>query len=134
VVDGDTLKVRLAAGAMVKVRLIGVDSPERGGRGTRGECGGLDATAQMKRLALRDGAGQIVTLQTDPTHDRQARSDRLLAYVDARGVDLGRAMIASGLAKVHASGSDFARLTTYRDAQAAAKAAKRGVWRRCGDT
>jgi len=88
----------------------------------------------MKRLALRNGTGLMVTLQTDPTQDRQARSDRLLAYVDARGVDLGRTMIASGLAKVHALESDFLRLTTYRNAQATAKAAKRGMWRRCGAT
>jgi len=134
VVDGDTLKVRLRAGATVNVGLIGVDSPEIGGSGKRAECGGLDATARMRRLAIRNGTGRIVTLRTDPSRDRQARSDRLPAYVDAHGVDVGRTMIASGLAKVHASGSDFARLTTYRDAQASAKAAKRGMWRGCGGT
>ena len=88
----------------------------------------------MKRLALRNGTGQIVTLQTEPAQDRGPRSGRLLAYVTASGVDLGRTMIASGLAKVRTSGSNFARLTTYRNAQASAKAAKRGVWRGCGGT
>lgn len=130
VLDGDTLKVRLAAGAMVNVGLIGVDSPEIGGRGSRGECGGLHATVQLKRLAFRNG--RIVTLQFDSAQNHRDHPGRLLAYVSARGVDLGRAMIASGLAKVKVLERDFVRLTTYREAQASAKAAKRGVWRTCG--
>ncbi len=86
----------------------------------------------MKRLVLRNGSGRSVTLQTDPTHARENRPDRLLAYVSARGVDLGRTMIAAGWAKVNAFHQDFARLSTYREAQASAKAAKRGMWRMCG--
>lgn len=133
VVDGDTLRVRLPAGQMATVGLIGVDSPKRGTPGSRGGCGAPEATAQMKRLVLRNGSGQRVTLQTDPTQARAGQSERLLVYVSARGVDLGRMMIASGLAKVDVFESHFERRATYRKAQASAKAAKRGLWRRCGD-
>lgn len=132
VVDGDTLKVRLPTGQLTDVGLIGVDSPERGKPGSRGECGALEATAQMKRLVLRNRSARRVTLQTDALHAREHQADRLLAYVSARGADVGRTMIAAGLAKVDVFDQGFARLTTYREAQASAKAAKRGVWRRCG--
>ncbi len=132
VIDGRTLKVRLPAGEIVDVALIGIDSPQTGRPGSRGECAALDATARMRKLAFGNATGPIVRLQTDPTQDRVDRSDRLLVYVSARGVDFGRTMIASGLAKVHGSERDFVRLTSYRKAQASAKAAKRGVWRRCG--
>ena len=134
VVDGDTLRVTLPAGQMATVGLIGVDSPPRGKAGSSGGCGAPEATAQMKRLVLRNGSGQSVTLRTDPTQARADRSERLLVYVSARGVDLGRMMLASGSAKVDVFESDFERLATYRKAQAAAKAARRGLWRSCGDS
>lgn len=132
VIDGNALKVRLPAGQIVYVGLIGIDSAERGEPGPRGQCGAPDAAARMKRLAMRNGVGRIVTLQTDPTQHRVDPPDRLPVYVSVRGVDFGRTMIAAGMAKVHVVERDFARLTTYREAQASAKAAKRGVWRGCG--
>ena len=132
VVDGDTLKVRLPAGQIADVGLIGVDSPDPGKSGSSGECGAPQATAQMKRLVLRNASGRSVTLHSDPMQSRAARSDRLRVYVSARGLDLGRTMIASGSAKVNAFESDFVRMVSYRKAQAAAKAAKRGTWRTCG--
>ena len=132
VVDGDTLKVRLPAGEMANVGLIGVDSPEPGKPGSRGDCGALQATAQMKRLVLRNASDRSVTLQSDPRQVREDPPDRLLVYVSARGVDLGRTMIALGAATVAVFDSDFARRATYRKAQASAKAAKRGIWRHCG--
>lgn len=132
VIDGDTLRVRLPAGQMANVGLIGVDSPERGKPGSRGECGAAEATAQMKRLIVRNARGRSVTLQTDPMKARDDQSARLLVYVSARGVDLGRTMIASGAATVDVFESDFVRLVDYRKAQASAKAAKRGLWRSCG--
>ncbi|HEV2059969.1 MAG TPA: thermonuclease family protein [Solirubrobacteraceae bacterium] len=134
VIDANTLKVRLSAGEMINVRLIGVDSPTRRGAGSRGECGAQDATARMKRLAFRDGVGRIVELRTDPMWERKGESDRLRAYVGVAGVDFGRAMITSGWAKVHPPNANFLRASTYRKAEASAKAAKRGLWRRCGDS
>ena len=83
----------------------------------------------MKRLAP---PGRSVRLVSDPTQARTDRFGRVLAYVDARGVDLGRAMIAAGWAKTYVYGRPFARVATYRKAQASATAAKRGVQRVCG--
>ncbi len=71
VVDGDTLEVRLATGQTVKVRLIGIDTPETVKPATPVECGGRSATARMKRLALRKGVGRRVTLTSDPTQVRR---------------------------------------------------------------
>ena len=132
VVDGDTLKVRLSTGAIVSVRLIGIDTPETHQRGTPVECGGPQATARMKKLALRSGSGRTVDLTSDPTRDRVDRFGRRLAYVSARGVDFGRTMVASGWAKTYVYRRAFQRVAAYRRAQASAKAAYRGVWRACG--
>jgi micrococcal nuclease len=132
VIDGDTLKVRLPSGQAASVRLIGIDTPETRKPGTPVECGGPEATARMKRLALRSGVGRAVDLTTDPTQDRADRFGRLLAYVDAGSVDFGRAMITSGWARTYVYGRAFERVTAYRRAQSSASAAKRGVRRVCG--
>lgn len=131
VIDANTLTVRLPAGETVDVRLIGIDAPKRRGPGARADCGALDATAHMKRLALRNGIGRSVRLRTDPTHAPDDGLGRRLAYVDARGVDFGRTLISSGWAQVDAFDGDFLRANIYRKAQASAKAAQRGAWRRC---
>ena len=132
VVDGHTLRLRLTGGQHVTVRLIGIDTPETGKSGRRVECGGIEATGRMKKLALRRGRGRIVTLRSDPTQEATDRHGRLLAYVSAAGMDFGRMMIASGWATTYVLGREFARLQTYRAAEASARSARRGVWRKCG--
>jgi len=132
VIDGDTLKVRLTGGRIATVRLIGIDTPETRKPGTPVECGGPQATARMKKLALRSGVGRAVRLTSDPTQDRVDRYGRMLAYVNAGGVDFGRTMVASGWAKTYVYGREFLRVAEYRRAQASAAAAKRGVQRACG--
>ena len=57
VVDGDTVDARLADGNVVRVGLIGIDTPERG------ECGFEEAKRRMQRTALNHN----VTLVSDPT-------------------------------------------------------------------
>ena len=57
VVDGDTVDAQLPDGNVVRVRLIGIDAPERG------ECGSERATEYMESIAL----DQQVALVADPT-------------------------------------------------------------------
>jgi micrococcal nuclease len=78
VIDGDAVKVRLTTGQTANVRLIGIDTPETGKPGPPVECGGLDATARMKKLALLNGRGRMVSLRSDPTQDSTDRFGRLL--------------------------------------------------------
>jgi endonuclease YncB( thermonuclease family) len=129
VVDGDTIKVTLTTGQTVTVRLIGIDTPETVKPGTPVQCGGPEASARMKKLAA---PGRVVTLTSDPTQDPVDRFGRLLAYVSGGGVDFGLTMIASGWAKTYVYGQAFQRASAYRRAQASARAARRGVSRRCG--
>ncbi len=132
VIDGDTLKVKLADGTKTTVRLIGIDTPETKKPGTPVQCGGRDATARMKRLALRNGRGRTVTITTDPTQGLTDRYGRLLSYVGAGGTDFGRAMVASGWATTYVYGGvDFQRVRAYRSAQRSARSARKGVYRKC---
>jgi endonuclease YncB( thermonuclease family) len=83
VVDGDT--VDLASGE--RVRVIGIDTPERG------QCGYHDAAAAMSDLV--QGRGVVVT---SGAVDDQDRYGRILRYVDVDGTDAGLAMIQGGFA------------------------------------
>lgn len=126
VVDGDTIKVRLANGRRRTVRMIGIDTPEVYG-GV--ECGGRKASASMRRLAPR---GTRVVLVSDPTQDRVDRYGRILRYVMKKGRDLNRGQVVRGWARVYVyDNTPFQRVRGYRKAQRKAKAAPRGVWRIC---
>ncbi len=57
VIDGDTLKVRLASGSRKTVRIIGIDTPETRKPGTPVECRAKQATASMTKLAMTKRRG-----------------------------------------------------------------------------
>ena len=132
VIDGDTVRARLASGRELTVRLIGIDTPETKRPGVAVECGGKQASAFMRRIAFDHGRGRQVTLVSDPSQDQTDRYGRTLAFVDARGKgDLGRLMLRAGWASVYVFEQPFARWDRYQDAADAAERASSGVWERC---
>jgi micrococcal nuclease len=132
VVDGDTIKVRLASGKRVTVRLIGVDTPEVNKPGVAVECGARQAAANMKRLAFKKHRGRGVTLTTDPSQDRTDKYGRLLAYarIDT-GRDLSLEQIRAGWSRAYVYAVPFQRLRSYDAAEGAARTAMRGAWSAC---
>lgn len=122
VIDGDTLHVTLNDGRSERVRLIGVDTPERGrcfaGRAT----GVADALADDRRVLLKGDA-------TQSTRDVYGR---LLAYVwiESRR-DLGFQLLARGVAKVYVYDRPFERLRPYRHAERIGRRRPSSLWRGC---
>ena len=132
--DGDTVKVQAygAERSSYRVRLIGIDAPEKY---SRTECGSAGATANMRRIALdRRGRGRRVVLTTDPTQATFDRFGRLLAYVrTTTGNQLNVAQVAAGWAKTYVyAGKPFQRTARFRAAERRARSHHRGVWGRCG--
>ena len=84
VVDGDTIRTTKGT-----IRLIGVDTPERG------RCNADRATAKAKKVAP---VGSKVTLTRVKGENNTDRYGRYLRYVSRNGVDLGGAQIKAGLA------------------------------------
>ena len=87
VVDGDTVEVTVD-GVRERVRLLGIDTPERG------RCGAEEATARLKDLLT---PGQITVVQ-DPIADARDRYGRLLSYIEVDGTDVGETLVAEGYA------------------------------------
>jgi micrococcal nuclease len=83
VVDGDT--VDLSTGE--RVRIIGIDTPERGA------CGFEEASDAL--VAMLGGQAVVVT---PGARDDVDKYGRILLYIDAAGVDVGLSLIQQGLA------------------------------------
>lgn len=110
VVDGDT--VTTSAGT---VRLIGIDTPERG------QCGHDEAAAVISALV---SPGDPVTLELPEGENDADAHGRLLRYVATRdGVDLGLAQLEAGNAVARYDSTDgypaHPREAAYRAAQRA---------------
>lgn len=119
--DGDS--VWLADGR--EVRLIGLNAPELGRDG---------AADQPLALAARDRTDELVrgrTVRLVYDAERFDHYGRTLAYVVLPdGRDLQQLLIREGLAWFIAVSPNVARLDAYRSAEAAARAAGRGIWAR----
>lgn len=127
VTDGDTLKVRLAAGPKRNVRILGIDTPEVYG-GV--ECAGPEASKSMKRMLPRRTK---VLLVSDPTQALEDRYNRLLRYVHKKGkLDVGRKQIFKGFAETYVyRNKPFQRTKVYKKAERQARNADRGMWDYC---
>jgi micrococcal nuclease len=127
VVDGDTIKVRLASGRLETVRYIGIDTPESVKPDTPVQC--YAERASQENAALVDGR------EVRLVGDREARDryGRLLAYVyrQTDGAFVNARLVAGGFART----LEIAPNTRYAGRFAAlarqARAAGRGLWGAC---
>ena len=112
VVDGDTIDVVGPGGRSDTVRIIGIDTPERG------VCGYTEASNTLTVMV----GGETVELSSGAVDDRD-RYGRMLRYVDVGGRDAGRALIEQGLAVARYDSRDgygrHPREATYVAADAA---------------
>lgn len=130
VYDGDTLKIDPVG----KVRLLGIDTPERENskRDRFLTRQGISAARQRqiyqlaKEFNINQIKGQKVTLSFDDSP--RDRHGRLLAYVHlADGRLLNRVLLEQGLAVVYRRFS-FRMKEDFLNAEAEAKQNKRGLW------
>jgi micrococcal nuclease len=133
VVDGDTIWVT-RAGVTLKVRLIGIDTPETVAPGQPVGCFGPEASAYATELLLDRG----VTLELDPGQGREDRYGRTLAYVwldgpapGEYGAQFNLEAVRSGHARQYLYDEPYLWFTDYVAAEAAARAAGRGLWGAC---
>lgn len=125
-VDGDTIDVRDDSRGRLRVRVLGIDSPEVHKPGWSVGCWGPEAA----EFAAHTLAGQRVALVGDPTQDARDRYGRTLAYVElADGRDFSVLAAGAGMARSYVF--DDKPVTRYPDIAAAgaqAHTARRGLW------
>lgn len=111
IADGDTITVRQSGGPTVKVRLIGIDAPERGqafGTRARQELGDLVAGKSVEVIGS--------------TKDRYGR---LLGDVRHDGRSINLELIRRGFAWAYV---EYDPPAEYVAAESEARAARRGLW------
>lgn len=117
VTDGDTVRVRFTNGAVEKVRLVGINTPETG------ECYAGEATQALTGLLTGTG----FTMTTDVS-DRD-RYDRLLRYLWLDdGTFVNEAMVAGGFALAGDYPPDSRYAGQLAAAQQRAEASGLGLW------
>jgi len=116
VIDGDTLVVEGPDGE-VTVRIIGINTPERG------ECFADEATDALE--ALVDGEELELVTDVSDLDD----FGRVVRYVEtSSGVDIGAELVASGMAIARRYEPDADRSSTYQSLQERARTDGRGLW------
>lgn len=124
ITDGDTLHIMMD-GRDETVRLIGMNTPETVDPRRTVECFGKEASERMKEIVK----GKIVRLEYDDSQSIRDTYDRLLAYVYLEdGQMINRKMIAEGYAYEYTYLTPYRYQREFRDAQALAQSAKRGLW------
>ena len=116
VYDGDTLTASCPSGE-VKVRVFGIDAPEM-----KQEPWGDRSKEALRGLLPRFGSVRLRVMDQD-------RYDRTVAQVFTDQRDVGLEMVRQGRAVVYEQYNDSA---AYRQAQAEAQKARRGIWEKPG--
>jgi micrococcal nuclease len=131
VVDGDTVRVRLANGAEETVRVVGIDTPEIAHGDEAAACHGEEAAAATRAWLL----DRVVELR--PAREQRDRYGRLLARltpVDGplADRDLSRALALSGLARELAIAPNVDDAPAIAERVRIARREGRGLWGACG--
>lgn len=121
VIDGDTLVARID-GTRTKVRLLGINSPERRKKGYG------SATKALKKLTP---AGRKIVLTSDPTQPVTDTYGRALRYVKRGSKDVNKAQLSKGWAKFYDAKrcAPLTKKKSYKRAEKSAKKHDRGIWR-----
>lgn len=124
VVDGDTVRVLIERNS-VRVRLIGLDTPETSHPQWPVQCFGQEATERARQLV----SGKDVFLEYDATQGRQDRFGRELAYVWFDGDRmLNYEMVRDGFGHEYTFSGPYRYQELFREAQLEAEANDRGLW------
>jgi micrococcal nuclease len=127
VIDGDTIDVRIGH-RVVRIRLLGIDTPETKDPRKPVQCFGAEASRRTAELLP---AGTIVQLEADrETHDAFGRT---LAYVHRDdGLFVNLSLVTDGYADVLTIAPNGSHSAEFSAAAAAARSAPRGLWKVCG--
>lgn len=127
VVDGDTFDAELDGVGKVRIRMLGVNTPETVDPRKTVECFGKDASDYTKSVL---GGESRVRLDADAEADERDKYGRLLRNVVlADGTDLNAKLVADGYAYAYTSFPLAPeRKVELTRLQQEAKEAKRGLW------
>ena len=123
VIDGDTLELA----DDTRVRLIGINTPEKGRDGKPDDPGARQASAALRDLLAASG-WRVRLVADGEGRDRYGR--RLAHLFDDQGRNISEQLIERGLAYQSPFPANPKFLDCYKRAEDEARGAKRGLWSR----
>lgn len=130
IVDGDT--VELSSGE--KIRLIGVDTPEKFGEVDTGEFEGVENKTCLKEYAYKatkfmeeNLESKRVNMSKDYLLGNKGSYGRKLRYIENDGKDYNKILVKKGLARVYTEKSSI-RMDSYIEEKRQARQDKKGLW------
>jgi micrococcal nuclease len=124
VVDGDTIDIDLD-GKTVRLRLIGINTPEIADSRKPVECFGEEAENNARRLLT----GRKVKIAADPSQNDKDKYGRLLRYVwRDDGVFYNLEALRDGFAREYTFIKPYEYQAEFKAAEKAAKKDKAGLW------
>jgi micrococcal nuclease len=124
VVDGDTVDVVIDE-RVVRVRLIGIDTPETLDPRKEVQCFGLEATQHLKDLLV----DQTVTLEYDESQGLVDKYDRALGYLKLDdGTNIAERMLRDGFAYEYTYDDPYKYQEVFKNAEQDARDSERGLW------
>ncbi len=121
VIDGDTIEIE----GGVRIRYIGVNTPESVDPRKKVQCFGEEASAYNKKLV----EGKRVRLEAD-VEDKD-RYGRLLRYVWRGDTMVNEQLVQGGYAQVMTIPPNVKYVERFKQAQTTARTAKKGLWGKC---
>ncbi len=129
VIDGDTIEVSYQ-GQQIKVRLIGINTPETVDPRKKNECFGKQASNESKRLLEKK---EIVLIKDTSETDKFGRLLRYM-YLPLNDNDLlfvNDYLVREGFAKAQQFPPDTRFSHQFANAQIEAQSNKKGLWGSC---
>lgn len=121
VIDGDTIEIETGK----KVRYIGIDAPELGGKRKPVECFAREAFEKNKQLV----EGKTVRLEKDVS--QTDKYGRLLRYVFVDDLFVNQYLVAQGYAFASTFPPDVKYSQLFKEAQRQAQEKNLGLWQKC---
>lgn len=125
IIDGDTLEVTDESGEILKIRLIGIDTPETKDPRSDVECFGTEASEKAIELLV----GKNVYLLSDKSQDDKDKYDRYLRYVvreDGHFFNLN--MIALGYANEYTYQVPYQFQSKFKEVESNARESSLGLF------
>lgn len=123
VVDGDTIDV-IYDNQQIRIRLIGINTPETVHPSKPQECFGQEASNRLKALL----SGKSVAIELDASQDKVDDYGRTLAYVYVDNKMINYAMVYDGYAYEYTYNVPYKYQSEFKAAQKDADANNRGLW------
>lgn len=124
VIDGDTVDV-LLGGEIVRIRLIGINTPETVDPRKPVECFGKEASQKTRELLISG----FVRIEGDLSQGEYDKYQRRLAYLfTPDGVLVNLALIAEGYAYEYTYRTPYKYQAQFQKAEDDARINERGLW------